>query len=564
MGGGVSITLPSPLTASNQQQPYVYVGGFAFQGVSYAADQSGSTFVDSPLQMAALALAIPVNGAGTVAKAIANTVTFWSSVLTYLSGSYVFYFGEIYQNAGAPLGQAPEGSHTSGNGWTFIEYANGGDIDFGAGQYKVGSLGNLYTLGPRYNLHGAGGGACKFLDYGNGGDLFRIYDPFFSVDGNGATGNGARFGIIEGFVIDGANSQGARNAIHYGDILDGHFSDLVIQNYDNNAGACGILMDNTVGFCERTQFDNILVTNSDSPLIFTIGGVNGSGSAAANSSFDYSKFTNFHFSASAASYQQLGVQVLNGSRLDYVDLDIRANFTKGATNTAAILTIAGFSLNKDQPTGNGTISRITSGRLDVRAEADGGGATGPITVTFGTGNGGTKNAIQGMDGVMQFSSGLQTSNWDGTASQMGFEGPIIGDTVLTQSGTAGSGYWINTLTERNIVQSGNQQTTGTLQTGGAIRNDSLNTRVTSYTLLISDNIVLMNVPSAGFSVTITTGVAFNREYVIINPTAFAVGMIYTGITPQGNMPTGASAIPAGATLQFYVTTGDLAYLLSIS
>jgi hypothetical protein len=186
-----------------------------------------------------------------------------------------------------------------------------------------------------------------------------------------------------------------------------------------------------VSWCEKSHFKVMLINNANA-VVFNTG-------PYAFNSFGYSDYDFIIY----ANPNQNGVTLQNGASIYHARLAIRGNFTwtSGGAQTSAVLTLTG-TVPATAPISANNPSSITSSRLDIQVEVNGGSGTfAPQTLSLGS-----VNTIEACWGIIDFAGGtgfFVPSNFvpaiSATPYQFQFTGVISGDANLNPAETFGSG-----------------------------------------------------------------------------------------------------------------------------
>jgi hypothetical protein len=187
----------------------------------------------------------------------------------------------------------------------------------------------------------------------------------------------------------------------------------------NTSGNIGLHLDNTVSWTENI-WARVTIKNCANAVVMT--GADG----VTDVSFEYNDLT---FKIYGMAPNQNGIVLRNGAFYANGSLKMRANFADGpSVMSSAALALVGASA--------GAFSLIGNSHLDIQAETNtplaGGGANGPMTISFSDPN---HNQITGCAGILSFlnfGSAWVTSSYGSSTVRTGFifDGIVQGDTAL--------------------------------------------------------------------------------------------------------------------------------------
>lgn len=274
----------------------------------------------------------------------------------------------------------------------------GGTVVFPLGIYKTSAT---FTISkPTVHWEGVNS-AGSWIQPTNNSDCVRVQMAAFVAN--------QQCGRIKGLTIDGSNASTSSCGLHYGDAMNGAFSDLVVQNFSGSS-AIGIHMDNNTNYTEGTLWDRVLVSANKTGVLWEYTG-------GPSNSFGYQRIKQLRLLSNSG---QIGMRLQQGALIYNGEINISGNFAAGST----FLQIAGV-------TGSG-ITAMAKCSYTIQVEVTGAGSATGISLTeFG--------AMSG-HGVVDLSSGSFTSATAGThpgtfdlSGWIVIPGTIIG--VQKESGT---------------------------------------------------------------------------------------------------------------------------------
>lgn len=345
------------------------------------------------------------------------------------------------------LGADPSGSESSTTAFQAAVTELGGLIGqgnllLGIGIYLIDGTVTSQSFG--IGIDGPGSSNCVIVKTG-GGDALRWWESSWN------TGFGLNqpfyAATLKGFRIDGTSANAGASGLHYGDLMNGQFQDIVIQHF-NGTNSIGLWMDNVIGWTERMTWIGVEVFDCTTGIMFDVNG--GASSGPGFSSFAYAHYRDIKLAMMA---NQDGICIRNGVLLTGSILDVTGNFFKSSTgtNTGAMLRIVGSSTGP----GGQTYSQLDSCVFNFGAETDyiNGTGTPHQTIWLDTNFQNRFNCT----GTMWFNSDWQPSNFvpgaPGASGTFLYAGHIFGDSNLCCTsfpafsvigGTSwGPGLWVN-------------------------------------------------------------------------------------------------------------------------
>jgi hypothetical protein len=220
-----------------------------------------------------------------------------------------------------------------------------GRIKFGSGTYKLGVSADTVNLGPFVGIDGPGQIACLIKYYG-ATRCFRTINTIYGTNGDlnlnfaGLAPYTNWSPGFDGFTIDGANSTSTAIGLWIGDIEGASLGpSLTIQNF-TKTGQIGLLFYSENSWHEKlTGSVNIyncktLVQNGiAAPAHFYGGDLN---------------YSDLRFNIFADAGQDVFAQY-GGASFYHGSLQIRGNTCEGATNTGAVIRLAGGAIARNEP-----------------------------------------------------------------------------------------------------------------------------------------------------------------------------------------------------------------------
>jgi hypothetical protein len=193
----------------------------------------------------------------------------------------------------------------------------------------------------------------------------------------------------------------------------------------NTTGNTGLHLDNTVSWTENI-WGRVTIKNCGNAVVMT--GSDG----VTDVSFEYNDLT---FKIYGMQPNQNGVILRNGAFYNNGSLKVRANFVDGPSvmSSAALALVGAFT---------GAFSLIGNSRLDLQAELNtplsGGGANGPMTISFSDPNHNQVTGCLGILSFLAFGGSWTASNYASSTLKTGFsfDGIIQGDAGLNPAGAA--------------------------------------------------------------------------------------------------------------------------------
>lgn len=287
-------------------------------------------------------------------------------------------------------GADPTGATDSTAAFVTAQAAGGSDpylLVAGVGAYKIGTSENLTTFGQFQGMIGQGS-ALTTIDYVGADTCIYAYNADFTASSTG--------GVFGGFFINGANASAGAIGMSVGNLNTIRAHDIQIWNFSGSA-SIGLQFKNSsspAGNSEQSEWTAIMVGYCADCVVFDTG------------SFDYSVYQ-FLIEAEA---DQNGITLQNDASLAGCRLEVRGNFTTGASNT-------GYVLGLDPEGAGSGSSFISNGLLYVNVECDGSTGIGHTTIAMG---GSSSCQLIGM-GVMSF---LESSSIQFQGASLG-DGPVL-------------------------------------------------------------------------------------------------------------------------------------------
>lgn len=309
--------------------------------------------------------------------------------------------------------------------------ASGGAVFYPPGIYKQTSI--VTITNPDVSVLGAGS-AFVVIKPSSAvtGATFRISNPSFNP--STAFSNTFAGGTIGGFTIDGTNATGSGACgLHYGDIMNGKFDDLTIQNFTGSS-SIGLWMDNLAGWTERMTWSGVQVNNCTKCIVFDVNSNVDTGGTGGYASFGYNDFGMVKLTPFA---NQDGIVVRNGILLNGSKLSIMANCgasTSGG-NTGVLLRVTGSSTSG----GGLSYSSMFGVTIHIGAETDQvGGSFGTPHQTINV-DSNVLNQVQ-LQGTLGFYNTWTATNVakGGSAASFTFSGFSYGDANLSDGGSFAS------------------------------------------------------------------------------------------------------------------------------
>ena len=362
---------------------------------------------------------LPIGAVSQILTVSAGGIPSWATTTT-----------TVIQPSGDATGVTDSAAINAAN--TAFDTANtGGRIQLGPGTFYITAV----TLSAQC-VAGTGGGSGVSM-WGTGSStVVNQVGNGIGISLHRSSGYGAQFGQaaqqttsqLKYFTLDGTNATAGAIGLDWGDGW-GYDIDLTIANYTAaNSIACQQI--NRVFWTEKAHVKLNLLNNLQ-PLIITRTG--GGDHSAEYNHYELYIFIN---TDGAGSTIYNGVQVLGGLNLGGVVIEAHGNVSSlPAGWNLAINPIALFSFVGND--GSGDWSRMYAGEMHYKIEQNPGVPnTGNYPYDIYMGN--NQNAMKQSTGRIAYTGG-NSPNGQINGAEFSFDGPILGDTYLSNLSTGPPG-----------------------------------------------------------------------------------------------------------------------------
>jgi hypothetical protein len=362
---------------------------------------------------------LPIGAISQILTVSAGGIPSWGTTTT-----------TVIQPSGDATGATDTAAINAAN--TAFDTANtGGRIQLGPGTFYITSV----TLSAQCVSGTSGGSGVSMWGTGSSTLIFQVGNGI-GISLHRTSGYAAQFGQpaqqttsqLKYFTLDGTNATAGAIGLDYGDGW-GYDIDVTIANY-TAANSIGCQQINRVFWTEKAHV-KLNLLNSIQPFIITR-------TSAGDHSAEYNHYELYIFintdAAGATMYN--GVQVLGGMNLGGVDIEAHGNVSSLpagwnlTTNPVALFSFVGND-------GSGDWSRTYAARLKWKIEQNPGVPnTGnyPYQIYMGSNN----NAIKQTSGAISYTGG-NSPNGQANGGEFSFDGPILGDTYLSNLSTGAPG-----------------------------------------------------------------------------------------------------------------------------
>jgi hypothetical protein len=369
-------------------------------------------------QTGGTATRLPIGGTSQVLS-VSGGIPSWTTTTT-----------TIIQPSGDVTGVTDSAAINAAN-TAFNTADTGGRIQLGPGSFYITAV----TLSAQCVAGTSGGSGVSMWGTGSSTIVFQVGNGT-AISLHRTSGYAAQFGQpaqmttsqLKYFVLDGTNATAGAIGLDYGDGW-GYDIDLTIVNYTaNNSIACQQI--NRVFWTEKAHVKLNLMNNLQ-PFIITR-------TSAGDHSAEYNHYEFYIFinTDAAGANMYNGVQILGGMNLGGVYLEAHGNVSSLPAgwnlnaNPIALFSFVGSD-------GSGDWSRMYAGEMHYKIEQNGGvPSTGnyPYDIYMGSNN----NAMKQSTGRIAYTGG-NSPNGQINGAEFTFDGPILGDTYLSNLSTGPPG-----------------------------------------------------------------------------------------------------------------------------